>query len=442
MATTIFIREATYVDPRARHDKFYRVYWFGRSWVAQYGPNGTSGTFTKLVDAADGEAAAKAALAKFATKLRKGYSVSRSGQVVVEAEVADVTVLDQLVAQLVEDGGDRPAGGDVVASAVSAAAVDDNPLPDATAAVRNALAHHIISGAPANAGDVHPELPMRPMLASVQPAKAILGALDSPYWMSQFKYDGDRMVIEIVDGAIRVLNRQGVAKTRNTSARHTKPFTALHSGRWVFDGEVVGRTLVLFDVAAASDGATTWVGATTCFVARHAVLCRVAAVLDIPTVDDAAEHSAVVVAPVAADNRAKQAMLDAAVAEHREGIILRYRAGMYEQGCRSPHVVKVKFVKDADVVVSALNPTKQSAELAVYGEDGEMVVVGSASTIGKGVGGAGVVVGQVWRVLFLYVTDPSHPRMTQPRLDALRVDKTPQQCTLDQFADAGTVKAI
>ncbi|GAB36202.1 ATP-dependent DNA ligase [Gordonia otitidis] len=444
MAIDIFISEATYVDPRAGHDKFYRVYTFGRSWVAQYGRNETLGTFTKVAEAADEQAATKAATAKLAGKVRKGYTPSRSGRVSFEGEVTDVTVLDRLADRLPTNGDPVPHGDAPLLPTATATSLDGDPLPDVTATVRTVLSDSGISSVTARADDLDPKLPMRPMLASVQPDTTVRNAMSSQYWVTQFKYDGDRVVVEVADGAIRVLNRQGVAKVRNVSHHHLQPFTALHSGRWVFDGEVVGRTLVLFDVAVASDGTCTWVGAGTGFSARHAVLVHLASVLGLPAVENAAPHAPVVVAPVAHDDAAKQEMLDAAVSERREGIILRHRAGTYEQGRRSEQLVKVKFIKDADVVVSALSSSKQSAELSVYDADGNLVVVGSASTIGKDrlSGSGGVAVGQVWRVLFLYVTDPERPRLTQPRLDALRADKDPHECVLAQFADAGTVKAI
>lgn len=61
MSTTIHITEAQYIDPRAGNDKFYRTYVLGSTWVTQYGRNGTIGTFTKLIEVASEDAAAKAA---------------------------------------------------------------------------------------------------------------------------------------------------------------------------------------------------------------------------------------------------------------------------------------------------------------------------------------------------------------------------------------------
>ena len=93
---SVTVREATYVDPRAGNDKFYRVYVSGNQWFSQYGRNGTLGTFTKVVDATDAAAATKAADAKFGSKLKKGYAPSRSGVVTV-TDLGDIGSLDSAV---------------------------------------------------------------------------------------------------------------------------------------------------------------------------------------------------------------------------------------------------------------------------------------------------------------------------------------------------------
>lgn len=429
--TEITVRHAEYVDPRAGNDKFYRTFVFGSSWVTQYGKNGSVGTVTKVVQEASPEAAQAAADKKFDSKVKKGYSPVRQGTVVFDGEVTpeNIHVLDAIAGQVGEDTSHD--SGPVAVAEVT------QTLPDATAAVAEALAEVVLVGRSRDAVDTDtaPDLPTRPMLASVVPAEKIAELMDDENWVAQMKYDGDRVVIEVRDGVVTALNRQGQAKVRNVGTAHTTPFTALGSGRWVFDGEVVGRTLVLFDTVAASDGQTTWVDEASVFEDRMAVLVAVASTLGL---DD---DEAFVVAPVADDRvlaGSKGQMLADAVAGQREGIILRDRYGVYEPGRRSTLLVKHKLIKDADAVVTALHETKQSATLSVHDEDGSLREVGAASTIGKGT----VSVGDVWVVTFLYVTDPANPRMFQPRLVARREDKAASECGIAQFADAGTDKAL
>lgn len=430
----ISISEAGYIDPRAGNDKFYRTFVFGSSWVSQYGRNGTLGTFTKVVELASPEAAQKAADAKFAAKVKKGYNPVRSGQVdsSISIDQSNLMLLDELA-------GTLPLGQSqtITTEPVNPVELGAQTAPSLTAAVRDKLETRFRGDTP-TAEDLQPALPVRPMLASVQDQTTVDDAMQDHSWLAQFKYDGDRVVIEVTNGQIRVLNRQGQEKTRNVGTAHLHPFTALDEGRWVFDGEVVGRTLVLFDLITASDGTSTWSRENNTFLRRYCVLELIAGVLGIRNAEVAPEDAPVVLAPVAVGNKAKLDYLTTAVRDQREGIILRHTDGPYESGRRSTTLVKHKLIKDADVIVTSQHASKDSVTLSVYNAAGQLQEIGAASTIGKGP----VVLGEVWVVTFLYVADPAHPRLFQPRLVSRRDDKNAAECTLEQFADAGTNKLV
>ncbi|MET3959943.1 YD repeat-containing protein [Rhodococcus sp. OAS809] len=433
--TQIHIAEAQFVDPRAGNDKFYRTFVIGSRWVTQYGRNETVGTFSKIVEAASEEAAAAAAAAKFTSKVKKGYIPSRNGSLIFDStiEAGSLTLLDELVSQL-------PAPGAVGTSVVAAdpiAAVDLGPevLSDLTHLVDDALSSAGVT--PTEKSAPLSSLPLRPMLVAVLPVNDIDAVMNSDNWVTQFKYDGDRVLVEVTDGEIRVLNRQGEMKTRNVGRTQLLPFTALHRGRWVFDGEIVGRTLVLFDLVSAASDAHTWVTDNDPFTVRHDALQIIAGVLGVEEAGQVTAGS-VVFAPVASGKEAKAQMLAEIVMESREGLIARQSAGLYEQGRRSLDVLKHKLIKDVDVVVTALHPTKESATVSVYDDLGTLVEVGAVSVLGKGP----VCVGEVWVVTFLYVSDPTHPRLVQPRLVRHRTDKGAAQCLLDQFASAGTNRIV
>lgn len=434
MTTTIKIQEANYVDPRAGNDKFYRVFVIGSAWVTQYGRNGTIGTFTKLVEETTPEAALKAAEAKMLSKIKKGYDTSRSGEVTSHDAITsdNLALLDDLAAIL-------PLGAvnTIVSAPVNAVSLAQPPEADLTKTIEQLLRQDIYKNYCEKVEDAVPALPTRPMLAAVATAEEINDAMEDPRWVAQYKYDGDRVVIEITDGEIRVLNRQGEAKIRNVGAAHLQPFTALHKGSWIFDGEIVGRTLVIFDLIAANDGRNAWVCDAYSFALRYKTLSVIAKALGIPTASST-ETAAVVLAPISQSLEEKFDFLATAIAEQREGIILRHLHSPYQQGRRSTTLLKHKLIKDADVVVTALHTTKDSATLSVHQSDGTLIEVGAASTIGKGA----VSIGDVWVVTFLYVTDPVHPRLFQPRLVRRRDDKAAGNCTIDQFADAGTNKIV
>lgn len=432
--TEIHIAEAVYADPRSGSDKFYRTFVLGSCWVAQYGRNGTVGTFTKLLDVSSEEAAKAAADAKFTSKVKKGYVPSRVGSLTVD-RVVDASSLDLLdeLADKVPDcddmvPSDRPRAhlpaGDFGADALPYCAGQIWPLLEAAG-----IGPRVIRSTSST-------LPPRPMLASVLPSDDLSSILSSPDWVAQFKYDGDRVLISVDEGWIRVFNRQGEPKVRNVGRAQLLPFTALQHGRWLFDGEIVGRTLVLFDLVSVSKSAD-WVTEDLPFVVRYQALEVIAKVMGIPAASQD-PGAPVVLAPIASTPVAKAEMLSDAVMDQREGLILRRRAGRYQQGRRSADLLKHKLIKDVDVTITSQHETKESVSFSVYDEAGDLIEVGSASTIGKG----SVSLGEVWVVTFLYVTDPAHPRLVQPRLVRRRTDKLPEQCLLDQLAEAGTNRIV
>lgn len=431
-ATIVSIREAAYIDPRAGNDKFYRTYAFGTSFVSQYGRNGTAGTFTKPEVHESQQAAGAAAAKKFDSKVKKGYNPTRQGEVATSLAEPTNADLDALAEHIGADPTHDPGtqGTEVVYQTTA------GDLPDATATVVAALDAASVSSREAVTNDTNPSLPTRPMLASVLPAADVAAAMGSDRWVGQFKYDGDRAVIEVRDGAVTPLNRQGMAKVKNIGKAHIEPFAALGTGRWVFDGEVVGRTLVLFDLVFATDGHRTFVDEQTPFTVRYAALVAITATLGL--VDGAFD-----IAPVATGSQDKADMLTIAVADKREGLILRETGAGYEPGRRAATLVKHKLIKDADVVITALHVTKSSATLAVRDADGNEIQVGNASTIGKvGLDCKAPQVGQTWVVTYLGVTDPANPRLFQPRLVAHRTDKGAAECSVAQFADAYMNKVV
>ena len=404
-------------------DKFYRVFTVGDAMTCQYGRNGTYGSFTPRKAFADGAAAQAAALKTVAGKVAKGYVVTRTGETAFDAGPSD--------ADLDRWAGALPAG-DVAAAVVvpqertqaaAVLAVADGPYdPAAYARVLDAL----------DALDLPPTdtapttaTPL-PMLAqNVEPSR-LDALLDDPAWVGQPKLDGDRLLVEVVDGVVRAFGRNGQAKASNVGAAMLAPFRALTAGRWVFDGEIVGRTLWLFDLAAAAEH----VAADTPFRLRHAALVAIVGAL-------APDPAAVGVVGIASGAQAKRTLLADAESGRKEGVMFRDGDAAYRVG-RSSALLRHKFVKTLDaVVVETGRGGKQTAVLGVHDHDGTLVRIGNVTTIGKG-GAAGISVGQVVEVAFLYVVDPDHPVLYQPRILAVRTDKTPAECSVDQLLGAHT----
>jgi len=113
--------------------------------------------------------------------------------------------------------------------------------------------------------------------------------------------------------------------------------------------------------------------------------------------------------------------------------LCRGPASPYEPGNRSEGLLKWKFLKEVDAeVVQVGKGGKANAVLAVYDHNGEQVIIGQVSTIGR----SGVVVGAVVEVAFLGTHSKDTPVLFQPRIVRIRTDKAAAECFIDQLANS------
>lgn len=414
----VHAREVQYVGGGS--DKFYRVYVDGTAVSAQYGRNGTEGTFTPPKEYADEAAAMKAADKIVAGKMAKGYELTHEGVMAFDGPPGE-SDLDRGVRTLPDAGEQdlpqvREQSG-VVLSVNAVEDIDETAMPRVSAA---------LEAAGMRRGAVGSHGPTRPMLARTVPPQELGGLLRDDDWVVQPKLDGDRVCITVDNGVVSVLNRQGQPKVRNVSEDMIAPFRGLTEGRWVMDGEVVGRTMHLFDMPAAGG----FHDESAPFEQRAKALGTVLSTLSI---DPA------VVRPVAtaAGEGAKRQMLSDAKTGFREGIILRHKGAGYENGRRADTLLKHKLAREVDAYIVATGVGgKENAVLAVRRADGTEQIVGQVSTIGKG----DLKVGDVVEARFLNVADPSNPTLFQPRIMRKRTDKSAAECSIDQLAYAAMDK--
>lgn len=424
--TIVHATELEYVDPRSNSEKFYRVFRIGTVTTNQYGRIGTYGTFTPRKDAGSEAKAEAVAQKAVAGKLAKGYNIVGQGTFEATDEAPD-SVLDA-------KGGRLAAPGEATTMPTereqSAAVVAVNESEDIDPGVLHAVIHNLDCVAERQ-NITPPTNPTRPMLATGATTQQLGNLLESDQFDAQLKLDGDRVVVLVVDGVVSALNRAGEPKIKNVGADMLAPFRHLTKGRWVFDGEVVGRTLWLFDMPAAGDFHDE--SATWSIRSEH---LRYA----FDTLDDfniLGEHVRLV---PTYSGEAKAELLDAALQNDKEGVIFRDVDGTYESGKRSKVLWKYKFENEADCIVTEVAPKgKESVVLSVYGNDGKPVKVGHASTIGKS---PTPRLDDVWEVKFLYVVSAEHPTMVQARLVRRRDDKLHRECLIEQFATAVTDKSV
>ena len=406
-------------------DKFYRVFTINESVVTcQYGRNGTYGSFTPRKASETPAAAAKVADKTVAGKAAKGYQIVRSGTGKFDHIPTD-SELDSMLNTMPAGTSQEVATPQLreqsaVTAAANTADVDATVLPRVAAALSSRFGR---SGSPVTASGA-----VIPMLAQVATKSEVLYMLASPSWVMQGKLDGDRVMVVVEDGVVSVFNRSGQPKVKNVGDAHLAPFRALTQGRWAFDGEVVGRTLHLFDMPAAGGHLDDRAG----FDARYQALQTTLSALD-------ADPASVALVVIATGEDAKRDMLQTAKDGHKEGVIFRDAHASYRSG-RTDVLRKHKFVKEIDVyVVEVGKGGRENAVLAVRNEAGEQVIVGQVSTIGKG----RIEVGQVLEVAFLYTTSAVKPVLFQPTILRVRTDeKSAAECSIEQLRDAVTDKTV
>jgi ATP-dependent DNA ligase len=225
------------------------------------------------------------------------------------------------------------------------------------------------------------DVPLLPQLAKT--AKALPTGGD---WVYEPKWDGFRC-IAFVDGDEVVLqSRNGKPLTRYF------PELTFPPGRYVLDGEIV-----LFDAKGGQDfdalGQRIHPAASrirmlaettpTRFVAFDLLARDDEVLLDLPQRERRSALEAIVDAPVdltpaTEDPREAEPWLHGA-----EGVIAKRAGAPYKPGERVG-MVKIKRVRTIDAVVRAWRPGKEegtvgSLILSLYGEDGELHVVGHTS---------------------------------------------------------------
>lgn len=257
-------------------------------------------------------------------------------------------------------------------------------------------------------------------------------------WAFEQKMDGTRVLARITSLGVDFFQSGGKPLTHSAAVQHLPQLEATLSrlipegvdAEFILDGELLIRTgeLFLFDVPHARSASWQAVTASTEFYLRREFLERVVA----PEVSDG---GLVTLVPHARGTEHKRRFFEEVRDSGAEGIVAKSLGGVYLPGQRTRHSLKVKFVKTADVIVTAVNrpdPKHGNFEFGIYGNTdvGEpgIIPLGKCSAIGK----PDAKVGDVIEVAYLY-REPSSGGLVQPRMTQIRHDKKPAECTIEQF---------
>jgi ATP-dependent DNA ligase len=252
--------------------------------------------------------------------------------------------------------------------------------------------------------------------------------IEDDHYVVEQKFDGTRAIAVIDASHVRYLHAGGGILKHTAATQHLPKITAElmtlldgRPGEIVLDGEIITGTgeYHVFDAIRVSVSGVTVTTEHDGFYLRRASL---EALFDVKL-----KNGPVHLVRQAKTTAEKRDLLTAVLDAGGEGVMVKHIDGMYEPGQRVGHVLKVKFVKSADVVVTSWQRGHNtgSAKFAAY-KDGVLTEVGGCSLIGK----PEVEEGSVIEVNYLYFTGTS---LYQPRLVRVREDKPATDCTWDQF---------
>jgi ATP-dependent DNA ligase len=254
---------------------------------------------------------------------------------------------------------------------------------------------------------------LRPMLATSVPLDGIEPLVTNDEMVAQQKVDGDRLMVVVGDGRVKLLNRNGDQRSNPTPAKVVRQFEKL-PGTWCFDGELLDE-LWLFDLPVAADV----VDPSMPYEFRLSVLERF--------FTSWRPDPVVRLLPTARTEWAKRSLIDQVLSSRHEGVVFRDLGAPYASGKRSRRMLKTKIVKTVDCVVTGVRVEgRNNCHVSLF-EQGHLVEVGSCAMLGK----PPVSVGDVVEVKYLYADTAR--RLVQAAFLQVRHDKAPTECTIDQL---------
>lgn len=277
--------------------------------------------------------------------------------------------------------------------------------------------------APTPAPVVKRDARLVPMLCTESSMDKLVQFVEDDRFSLEPKLDGHRVLLKVEKGQhpirIAAIGRSGQESQhsiRFRSGPYLDWLVQLPDGTTVLDGELVGGTFYVFDLL--QEEGKDYRGLP--YSARRSALeLR----FDEWEPDD--KRFALIYA--AHNHTSKGELAIKAMQEKAEGLVIKLKMGTVKPGVRSDEMLKIKFIKEADLIVTGLgHKGKDNAVLSCF-KDGKLVEVGRCSTIGK----VPVNVGDVVVIRYLYLG--AGERVVQPRLMSVRTDKYAQECDFGQL---------
>jgi bifunctional non-homologous end joining protein LigD len=239
-------------------------------------------------------------------------------------------------------------------------------------------------------------------------------------WVAEQKFDGTRAMVTWEPGEGFTLRHIGGGPLKHTAATQWKGelFASLPQAPYSYqvDGELLieDGTYIVYDVLLMDED-ELW---QRPFHVRRSHLEMLALGF----------RGRVRKAQQATSHLEKVALVKRAEAEFFEGVVFKHVDGIYEPGKRVESQLKLKFFREADLVISERDVNGGcNARYFVFNDEGERVDMGGCSMIGK----PDAQPGDVVEVRYLYMA--AGGSLYTPTLVRIRTDKAPEECLHSQF---------
>ncbi|MEO6132916.1 MAG: hypothetical protein ABIQ02_13785 [Saprospiraceae bacterium] len=247
---------------------------------------------------------------------------------------------------------------------------------------------------------------MKPMLATEAPLSDFIRYLEDDDWYFQPKMDGVRVLFRLDWEIPSAFGRDGQPinlKIRPPNFRGSK-------SPYFYDTEMIGSKFHLFDLGRPER-------TFSAFPERWNLAPKL--LLGVTNLE---------IVPTARTYEEKVKLTSDILAQDGEGIIARHKDGLMEFGVRSKNVIKLKFVKDVDVILGGLDSMQQSRPMYIKNNNNILIYVGNVGTQGCHIGWNSVVTVR-------YLKMSNNGNLIQPRIvNGPRSDKTIDECTIEQFS--------
>lgn len=270
---------------------------------------------------------------------------------------------------------------------------------------------------------------MKAMLAENWDSRvSILDYIANDRYIMEQKLDGHRVLIEVDKSVVtEVYERNGRRSqhfTHLTSDEWNNNFRSFASKRFILDGELIGDILHVFDLPELEG----IISPKSPHQERKTALDKLF------EMGNFNEHLQLV--ETARGRQPKAALMVACHKNGAEGVMIKDSGAPYVSA-RTKHMLKIKYTKSGDFVVTRTNINgKTNASLGAYDDEDNLIEVGRCSLIGK----ENVKTGDVVEIRYLYASESL--RLVQPRMKFKREDKAPKDCLLSQIKTSDTKTVV